>query len=77
MILVSYIIIWTAGIGPDFQQTIDHGDCTKQDPTSVRELLISAYDKNISTRLKTELFSSDVSSYNNTKETSISKSVSC
>ncbi|KAH6804453.1 ATP-binding cassette 14 [Perilla frutescens var. frutescens] len=52
------------GIGPD------HSDCTQQDPTSVRELLISSYDKNISTRLKTELFSSDVSSYNNTKETS-------
>ncbi|XP_057799017.1 ABC transporter G family member 14 [Salvia miltiorrhiza] len=59
------------GIGPDFQHAAEHSNCTQQDPTSVRELLISAYDKNISTRLKTELFSSDVSSYNNTKETSI------
>ncbi|XP_042037605.1 ABC transporter G family member 14-like [Salvia splendens] len=59
------------GIGPDFQHATEHNNCTQQDPTSLRELLISTYDKNISTRLKTELFSSEVSSYNNTKETSI------
>ncbi|KAI3453904.1 hypothetical protein Pfo_010567 [Paulownia fortunei] len=52
------------GIGPDFQHATDHSDNPQQDPISVREFLISAYDKNISTRLKIELCSSDVSSYN-------------
>ncbi|KAK6158566.1 hypothetical protein DH2020_005880 [Rehmannia glutinosa] len=41
------------------------------DLANVRETLISAYDKNISTRLKNELCSSDVSIHNHTKETSI------
>ncbi|KAK4490857.1 hypothetical protein RD792_001572 [Penstemon davidsonii] len=57
------------GIGPD-QHAIDHSDNLQQDPISVRKLLVSAYDKNISTKLKIELCSSDVSSYNFTKETS-------
>ncbi|CAA3031210.1 ABC transporter G family member 14 [Olea europaea subsp. europaea] len=54
------------GIRPDSE----HGDSTQQDPKSVREFLISAYDKNISTRLKIELLSSDVNSYTYTKDTS-------
>ncbi|KAG8375225.1 hypothetical protein BUALT_Bualt10G0078200 [Buddleja alternifolia] len=58
------------GIAPDIQHASDHGENAQQDPVSIREFLISAYDKNISTRLKTELCSSDVSSYNYTKETS-------
>ncbi|KAL2544370.1 ABC transporter G family member 14 [Forsythia ovata] len=58
------------GIGPDFQHVTEYGDKTQQDPKSVREFLISAYDKNISTRIKTELCSSDAISYNYTKETS-------
>ncbi|KAI3468516.1 hypothetical protein Pfo_025179 [Paulownia fortunei] len=62
------------GIGPDFQHAADHSDNIQPD-TSMRELLISAYDKNISTRLKTELCTSDVSSYNYTKETSIRNDV--
>ncbi|KAK6129816.1 hypothetical protein DH2020_036402 [Rehmannia glutinosa] len=52
------------GIGPDFQHATERSDNPQQDPKSVREFLISAYDKNISTRLKIELCSSDVSSYN-------------
>ncbi|KAL0327692.1 UNVERIFIED_CONTAM: ABC transporter G family member 14 [Sesamum angustifolium] len=52
------------GIGPDFQHATDQSDSPQQDTTSVREFLISAYDKNISTRLKIELCSSDVGSYN-------------
>ncbi|EYU37490.1 hypothetical protein MIMGU_mgv1a026680mg [Erythranthe guttata] len=59
------------GIGPDSHQgTTDSSsdDNVQQDPASVREFLVSAYDKNIATRLKTELCSSDVSSYSYTKE---------
>ncbi|KAL0288740.1 UNVERIFIED_CONTAM: ABC transporter G family member 14 [Sesamum calycinum] len=55
------------GIGPDFQHANDHNDNVQQDPVSVREFLISAYDKNISTGLKSELCSADV---NYTKESS-------
>ncbi|KAK4389110.1 ABC transporter G family member 14 [Sesamum angolense] len=55
------------GIGPDFQNANDHNDNVQQDPVSVREFLISAYDKNISTGLKSELCSADV---NYTKESS-------
>ncbi|XP_073313781.1 ABC transporter G family member 14-like [Primulina huaijiensis] len=58
------------GIGPDFQHSTNHSDNSQQDPASVREFLISAYDKNISTRLKTELYSSDVIIYNYNEENS-------
>ncbi|XP_073124429.1 ABC transporter G family member 14-like isoform X2 [Henckelia pumila] len=59
------------GIGPDFQQASNHSDNSRpQDPASVREFLISAYDQNISTRLKTELCSSDVIIYNYNNESS-------
>lgn len=59
------------GIGPDHQHTAENSDNPQEDPKSVREFLANAYDKNISTRLKIELGSSDISSYNN-KEMSIS-----
>ncbi|XP_051151555.1 ABC transporter G family member 14-like [Andrographis paniculata] len=42
------------GIGPDFQHHDDNNNL-QQDPKLVREILISAYEKNISTRLKSEL----------------------
>ncbi|KAK4486286.1 hypothetical protein RD792_008956 [Penstemon davidsonii] len=57
------------GIGPE-QHATDYSDNTQQDPTTVREFLISSYDRNISTRLEAELYSLEVSSYNYTKETS-------
>ncbi|XP_073055495.1 ABC transporter G family member 14-like [Primulina eburnea] len=58
------------GIGPDFQHATGHSDNMQQDPNHVRESLISAYDKNISTRLKMELGSSEVSIDSCKKETS-------
>ncbi|XP_058191492.1 ABC transporter G family member 14 isoform X2 [Rhododendron vialii] len=54
------------GIGADYNQSIEQGDKTEQERKRVRDDLISAYDKNISTRLKAELCSSDV---NNTTYT--------
>lgn len=62
--LIDTNIYVIPGIGPDFQHTTNHSDNPQQDPASVREFLISAYEKNISTRLKIELCSSDMSSYN-------------
>ncbi|KAF3679831.1 putative conserved oligomeric Golgi complex subunit 6-like [Capsicum annuum] len=46
------------------------GDNTEQEKKSAREALISAYVKNISTRLKTELCSSDANNYSHTKDVS-------
>ncbi|KAL6501818.1 ABC transporter G member 14 [Orobanche gracilis] len=61
------------GIGPDFQYGIDED--VQQDAMSVRESLVSAYDRNISTRLKNELCSSDASGHSLTTETTIRNEV--
>ncbi|KAL6556474.1 ABC transporter G member 14 [Orobanche gracilis] len=61
------------GIRPDFQYGADKD--VQQDAMSVRESLVSAYDKNISTRLKSELCCSDVSGHSLTKETTIRNEV--
>ncbi|OMP02187.1 ABC transporter-like protein [Corchorus olitorius] len=56
------------GIGPDFKQSVDQVENTEQEQKSVKDALISAYEKNISTRLKAELCNSDLNNYANTKE---------
>ncbi|KAJ8555256.1 hypothetical protein K7X08_012752 [Anisodus acutangulus] len=58
------------GIGPDSKHAIDQGDNNEQEKKSVREALISSYDKNISTRLKTELCNLDTNNYSYTKDVS-------
>ncbi|KAL6979992.1 ABC transporter G member 14 [Sarracenia purpurea var. burkii] len=63
------------GIGPDFKNTTEQGDSTEQEQKLLRNVLISAYDKNISTRLKAELYSLDVNNYNYTKDASTRKNV--
>lgn len=62
-----------AGIGPDFEHSTEQRGDTDQEKNAVRDILISAYDKNISTGLKAELCSSEVSNYNCTKDASMSK----
>ncbi|GLT91379.1 hypothetical protein SLE2022_092700 [Rubroshorea leprosula] len=56
------------GISPDFKNS-EQGEETEQEQKSVRETLLSAYENNISPRLKTELCNSDVNNYNYTKDT--------
>lgn len=63
------------GIGTDYKHTIEQGDNTDQERKSVRDALISAYDKNISTRLKAELCSLEVNNYNPTKDASTRSNV--
>lgn len=63
----------TAGIRPDSMQTTEQGDKTEQEQKSVRQILRSAYENNISTRLRAELCSVDVNNYNYTKNASTSK----
>ncbi|KAF5460224.1 hypothetical protein F2P56_020107 [Juglans regia] len=56
------------GIAPDSKQPTEQVDNMEQEQKLVKEALISAYDKNISTRLKAELCSSDVNNFNRTKD---------
>ncbi|KAF5938430.1 hypothetical protein HYC85_022689 [Camellia sinensis] len=63
------------GIGPVDKHTIEQGDGTEQEQKLVRDVLISAYDKNISPRLKAELCSLEVNNYNYTKDASPRKNV--
>ncbi|XAR69210.1 hypothetical protein NMG60_11000713 [Bertholletia excelsa] len=56
------------GIGPDYKQTNEQGDKAEQERKSVRDALISAYDKKISTGLKAELCSLDVNNYSYKKD---------
>ncbi|XWS49357.1 hypothetical protein CRYUN_Cryun13aG0156800 [Craigia yunnanensis] len=58
------------GIGPDLKQSAEQVESTEQEQKSVKDALISSYEKNISTRLKAELCNSDVNNYVNTKEAS-------
>ncbi|GER56220.1 ABC transporter family protein [Striga asiatica] len=70
----DFLLDLANGIGPDYEHGTDHNE-NVQDVTSVRETLISAYDKNISTRLKNELCSSDVTGHTQAKETTIRNDV--
>ncbi|XP_028084232.1 ABC transporter G family member 14-like, partial [Camellia sinensis] len=63
------------GIGPVDKHTIEQGHSTEQEQKLVRDVLISAYDKNISPRLKAELCSLEVNNYNYTKDASPRKNV--
>ncbi|CAH9137191.1 unnamed protein product, partial [Cuscuta epithymum] len=47
------------GIRPDSNSAMEQGNSTEQERRGVRETLLSAYEKNISTTLKTELCSLD------------------
>ncbi|KAE8702820.1 ABC transporter G family member 14 [Hibiscus syriacus] len=58
------------GISPDFKPSGEQVENMAEEEKSVKGALISAYEKNISTRLKAELCSTDVNNYVNTKEAS-------
>ncbi|KAG9133413.1 hypothetical protein Leryth_013230 [Lithospermum erythrorhizon] len=66
------------GISPDPKNTIltiEQGESTGKEQKTVREVLISSYDKNISTKLKSELCLLDKNSYNHTKDASMKRDV--
>ncbi|KAI4372163.1 hypothetical protein MLD38_010433 [Melastoma candidum] len=50
------------GIGPDSKQGFEAGDNLEKEKRTVRESLLSAYEKNISIRLKSDLSSVDMAS---------------
>lgn len=66
-----------AGINPDFKNSTEQGENTEQDQKLVREALKSAYQKNISTKLKAELENSDANNCSSTKNGSASNSLLC
>lgn len=55
------------GISPDFRNS-EQSEETEEERKSVKETLLSAYEKNISTKLKLELCNSDVNGYNFAKD---------
>lgn len=60
-------------MGADYNQPIEQGDKTEEESQRAKDALISAYDKNISTRLRAELCSLDVNNTTCTQDTSTSK----
>lgn len=63
-----------AGIGPDSKHVTEQSEGLEQERKMVRESLITAYDKNIATKLKAEVCSLEVNNYNFTKDAMSSKS---
>lgn len=61
-----------SGIAPDSKQATEQGENAEREQKLVKETLISAYDKNISTRLKAELC--DANNCNYARDGSKSKS---
>ncbi|KAK7367143.1 hypothetical protein VNO80_09152 [Phaseolus coccineus] len=56
------------GIAPDSKQAAEQNEGLEQERKQVRESLISAYEKNIATRLKAEVCSLEVNNHNVTKD---------
>ena len=61
------------GIGPDSKYANDGGENMEQEQKGVKEALISAYDKNISSTLKDELCSLDANNFTNYAKDASSK----
>lgn len=58
------------GIGPESKHAMEQGEAMEQEKKQVRETLISAYENNISTRLKSELCNLETTTYPWKKDTS-------
>lgn len=63
------------GIGPDNNHTFEQGDKAEQERKRVRDVIISAYEKNISMTLKAELSSLDVNNNSKTQDASTRSNV--
>ncbi|KAI3694308.1 hypothetical protein L1987_77272 [Smallanthus sonchifolius] len=63
------------GIAPDAMQEYEQGENTEHEQKSVRQKLITSYDTNISTRLKAELCSLDITNPDHAKEASTRNNV--
>ncbi|KAJ1434115.1 P-loop containing nucleoside triphosphate hydrolase [Sesbania bispinosa] len=61
------------GIAPDSKHATEQSESQEPERKLVRETLVSAYEKNIATRLKAEFCSLEVNNYNITKDASASR----
>ncbi|XP_044505225.1 ABC transporter G family member 14-like [Mangifera indica] len=59
------------GISPDFKHPTEQSENMELEQKSLRENLKSSYEKNISARLKAELYNSEINNYSHTKDASI------
>jgi hypothetical protein len=66
-----------AGIAPDSKHVTEQSEALEHERKIVKESLISAYDKNIATRLKAEVCSMEVNNYNNITKDSCTSKCSC
>ncbi|CAJ1930774.1 unnamed protein product [Sphenostylis stenocarpa] len=63
------------GIAPDSKQATEQSEGLEQERKQVRESLISAYEKNIATRLKDEVCNLEVNNHNITKDACTGNSI--
>ena len=63
-----------AGIAPDSKHATEQSEGLEHEIKQVRESLISAYEKNIATRLKVEVCRLEANNYNITKDACASRS---
>lgn len=63
------------GISPDSMQECEQGENAEEERKAVRKKLVTCYETNISTRLKTDLCDLDVCNYNHAKEGLTSKNL--
>ncbi|KAI3812628.1 hypothetical protein L1987_17339 [Smallanthus sonchifolius] len=66
----DFLLDLANGIAPDAMQEYEHGENTEHDQKLVRQKLNTCYETNISTRLKADLCSLDISNHNHAREAS-------
>lgn len=66
---------YMTGIAPDAMQEYEQGEDTEDERKLVRQELVTFYDTNISTRLKADLCSLEITNHDHAKEASTSKSL--
>ncbi|KAK7262806.1 hypothetical protein RJT34_30387 [Clitoria ternatea] len=66
----DFLLDLANGIAPDSKHATEQSESQEKENKLVREALVSAYNKNIATRLKDELCSLEVNSYNTIKDAS-------
>nr|GEU94007.1 ABC transporter G family member 14-like [Tanacetum cinerariifolium] len=64
----DFLLDLANGISPDSMQDCELVEHAEEEQKAVRQKLVACYERNISTRLKTDLFDLDVCNYNHAKE---------
>ncbi|KAK6937092.1 ABC transporter family G domain [Dillenia turbinata] len=67
----EFLLDLANGIDPNSKHMTQQSEKVQQEQKLVKEALVSAYDKNISSRLKSELYNVDANNYNCKKDVSV------